>query len=83
MTPPELLGLPVRSLFQPIVDLYDGSLVAVEALSRGKPVPLESPSQLFSAAARAGTTAALGEACLRSALRGVTGVGEVTTLFVN
>ena len=83
MTPPESQGPTVRSLFQPIVDLYDGRLVAVEALSRGEPGPLESPAQLFAAAAVAGTTGTLDTACLRAALRGVARVAEATTLFVN
>ncbi|WP_269167420.1 diguanylate cyclase domain-containing protein [Modestobacter sp. VKM Ac-2977] len=73
----------VRSLFQPIVDLSDGALVAVEALSRGEPGPLASPTELFAAAAAAGTTASLDAACLRAALRGVAGAAEPTTLFVN
>ncbi|MGY2080061.1 EAL domain-containing protein [Modestobacter sp. SYSU DS0657] len=73
----------MRSLFQPIVDLHDGALVAVEALSRGEAAPLESPTRLFAAAAAAGTTAALDRACLRAALAGVADVPEPTTLFVN
>ncbi|MGY1857198.1 diguanylate cyclase domain-containing protein [Modestobacter sp. SYSU DS0290] len=73
----------MRSLFQPIVDLQDGALVAVEALSRGVTGPLESPTALFAAAATTGTTAALDGACLRAALAGVAGVTEPTTLFVN
>ena len=57
----------MRSLFQPIVDLSDGgALVAVEALSRGEQGPLESPTELFAAAAAAGTTASLDAACLRA-----------------
>ncbi|MGY1839444.1 MULTISPECIES: diguanylate cyclase domain-containing protein [unclassified Modestobacter] len=73
----------MRTLYQPIVDLDDGALVAVEALSRGVPGPLEAPTELFSAAAAAGTTAALDGVCLRAALSGVAGVPAVTTLFVN
>ena len=83
MTPPAFQGHVVRSLFQPIVDLHDGAVVAVEALSRGEPGPLESARELFAAATAAGTTASLDRACLRAALRGVAGVTEATTLFVN
>ncbi|MGY2066550.1 diguanylate cyclase domain-containing protein [Blastococcus sp. SYSU DS0619] len=83
MIGPEHHGHVVRSRYQPIVDLHDGSLVAVEALSRGEPGPLESPTALFAAAVVAGTTTALDTACLRAALRGVAGVAEATTLFVN
>ncbi|WP_222195838.1 diguanylate cyclase domain-containing protein [Modestobacter italicus] len=83
MTASELPVPVVRSLFQPIVDLSDGTLVAVEALSRGEPGPLESPTELFAAAAVAGTTASLDAACLRAALRGIAGAGGPSTLFVN
>ncbi|MCZ2826863.1 MULTISPECIES: diguanylate cyclase domain-containing protein [unclassified Modestobacter] len=76
-------GHAVRSLFQPIVDLSDGALVAVEALSRGGAGSPESPTELFAAAAAAGTTAALDTACLRAALCGVATGAEPTTLFVN
>ncbi|GAA4753448.1 hypothetical protein GCM10023328_40890 [Modestobacter marinus] len=83
MTPRVRRGHTVRSLFQPIVDLSDGALVAVEALSRGEPGPLESPGELFAAAALDGTTAALDAACLRAALSGVAGAEQPATLFVN
>ncbi|MCZ2805223.1 diguanylate cyclase [Modestobacter sp. VKM Ac-2983] len=76
-------GHAVRSLFQPIVDLSDGTLVAVEALSRGGAGSPESPTELFAAAAAAGATAALDTACLRAALCGVATVAGPTTLFVN
>jgi diguanylate cyclase (GGDEF)-like protein/PAS domain S-box-containing protein len=83
MTPADGPERPVRSLYQPIVDLGDGALVAVEALTRGGPGPLESPAQLFSEAASTGSTASLDSACLRAALHGVAGVPEATTLFLN
>lgn len=73
----------MQSLFQPIVDLSDGALVAVEALSRGGAGAPESPTELFAAAAAAGTTAALDTACLRAALCGMATAAEPTTLFVN
>ncbi|MCZ2839546.1 diguanylate cyclase domain-containing protein [Modestobacter sp. VKM Ac-2985] len=83
MTPRACDGPAVRSLFQPIVDLSDGALVAVEALSRGGAGSPESPTELFAAAAAAGTTTALDTTCLHAALRGVATVAQPTTLFVN
>jgi hypothetical protein len=38
----------VRSMFQPIVDLATGSVVAYEALARGPVGPMESPLALSS-----------------------------------
>jgi len=40
----------VHSVFQPIVDLVSGVVVAFEALARGPVGPLESPMALFGAA---------------------------------
>ncbi|MDP5185347.1 diguanylate cyclase [Blastococcus sp. BMG 814] len=70
-------------MYQPIVDLHDGTLVGVEALSRGAPGPLESAAALFAAGRAAGTPADLDEACLRSALRGAAQSSAAVTLFVN
>ncbi|WP_171058148.1 diguanylate cyclase domain-containing protein [Modestobacter altitudinis] len=73
----------IRTLYQPIVDLRDGTLVAVEALSRGEPGPRESAQSLFASARATGALVELDEACLRAAL---VGAGESTgavTLFVN
>jgi EAL domain-containing protein (putative c-di-GMP-specific phosphodiesterase class I) len=73
----------VRSVYQPIVDLRDGGIVAAEALARGEPGPFESPAHLFARAAVAGTVESLDEACLRAALRGVRHVEQPMTLFAN
>jgi EAL domain-containing protein (putative c-di-GMP-specific phosphodiesterase class I) len=40
----------IRSVFQPIVDLDTGAVVAYEALARGPESPLERPDALFAAA---------------------------------
>lgn len=74
----------LRSVYQPIVDLDTGEVVAYEALARG-PVgsPLERPDHLFAAARDAGRLAELDWACRAAALRGALDAGLRTSLFVN
>ena len=59
----------VETVFQPIVDLTTGDVVAHEALTRGPEGPLQSPAALFDAARGAGLLAELDRACLAAALR--------------
>ncbi|MGY1745951.1 diguanylate cyclase domain-containing protein [Blastococcus sp. SYSU D00695] len=75
----------VRSVFQPIVEMDTGRLVAYEALARGPQGPLERPDQLFGAARAAARLAELDEACRAAALRGALeqGLTAPLTLFVN
>ncbi len=75
----------VRSVFQPIVELDTGQVVAYEALARGPQGPLERPDQLFAAARAAGRLAELDAACRTAALTGAYEVGlqAPLTLFVN
>ncbi|MGY1706471.1 EAL domain-containing protein [Geodermatophilus sp. SYSU D00697] len=75
----------VRSVFQPIVDLDSGSVVAYEALARGPEGPLERPDALFAAARAAGRLAELDAACRAAALHGALAQGLTAplTLFVN
>jgi EAL domain-containing protein (putative c-di-GMP-specific phosphodiesterase class I) len=76
----------VRALYQPIVDLDDGTPVAYEALARGpQGSPLESPLDLFAAARDHGLVAELDRACRRAAIAGAHAAGLRTpqTLFVN
>jgi hypothetical protein len=75
----------VRSLFQPIVELDTGRVVAYEALARGPQGPLERPDHLFAAARAAGRLTELDAACRSAALTGALAAGLVTplTLFVN
>ena len=66
-----IAGGQVRSLYQPIVDLYSGAIVGYEALARGPGgSSLEHPDRLFTAARNAGLTADLEWACQSSALNG-------------
>src|SRR4051794_14841086 len=82
----EKLGLAdVRTVYQPVIDLRDGSVVGYEALVRGGPdAALSSPAQLF-AHARAEALVAEFDAALReAALRGfqLNGAGPFA-LFLN
>ncbi|MGY1804142.1 diguanylate cyclase domain-containing protein [Blastococcus sp. SYSU D00922] len=75
----------VRSVFQPIVELDTGRVVAYEALARGPEGPLERPDLLFAAARSAGRLAELDEICRAAAFRGAVDQGLLAplTVFVN
>ena len=75
----------VRTVFQPIVDLVTGEVVAHEALSRGPAGHLENPGALFDAARESGLLAELDGACRVSAFRSAAARGLVAPLsvFVN
>jgi EAL domain-containing protein (putative c-di-GMP-specific phosphodiesterase class I) len=75
----------VRSVFQPIVELDTGSVVAHEALARGPEGPLQRPDDLFAAARTAGRLAELDSACRVAAFEGATrhGLAAPLALFVN
>ncbi|MET0763844.1 MAG: diguanylate cyclase [Blastococcus sp.] len=75
----------IRSVFQPIVDLDTGRVVAYEALARGPEGPLERPDLLFAAARTAGRLAELDEICRAAAFRGAVDRGLLAplTVFVN
>ncbi len=75
----------VRSVFQPIVDLDSGAVVAYEALARGPLGPLQRPDRLFAAARAEGLLAELDQACRAAAFRGALASGLLAplTLFVN
>jgi diguanylate cyclase (GGDEF)-like protein/PAS domain S-box-containing protein len=77
---------PIRSVYQPIVDLGDGGTVGYECLVRGAVgAELATPPQLFGWAARNGRLAELDWACRISALRGALdgGLPAGTGLFIN
>ncbi|HEU0101065.1 MAG TPA: EAL domain-containing protein, partial [Mycobacteriales bacterium] len=75
----------VSSLYQPIVELDTGHVVAYEALARGPQGPLHEPMALFAAARDAGRLAELDLACRAAAVTGATRHGLLAPLmlFVN
>ncbi|WP_432570195.1 diguanylate cyclase domain-containing protein [Kineococcus sp. SYSU DK005] len=75
----------VHSVFQPIIDLDSGAVVAYEALARGPQGPLATPDALFAAARSAGLLAELDRECRAAAFRGAIAQGLLAplTLFVN
>lgn len=76
----------VRTLFQPIVDLGAGEVVAYEALTRGPAgTPLERPDVLFTAARQAGLVAELDWTCRASAADAAVahGLQPPMAVFVN
>ena len=75
----------LHSVFQPIVDLDSGAVVAYEALVRGPAGPLQGPDELFAAARAAGLLAELDAACRLSAFRAAAdhGIFDPVALFVN
>ncbi|MGY1843328.1 EAL domain-containing protein [Modestobacter sp. SYSU DS0875] len=75
----------VTSVFQPIVELDTGRVVAYEALARGPVGPLHAPDALFAAARAEGRLVELDHACRTSALRGAVRAGLLAplTVFVN
>ena len=75
MTSPVPSRRTIRTVYQPIVDLRDGTLVAVEALSRGEPGPQESPQALFASARASGTLIELDEGADRIEFGGTICIG--------
>ncbi|WP_138731742.1 diguanylate cyclase domain-containing protein [Modestobacter excelsi] len=75
----------VHSVYQPIVELDTGRIVAYEALARGPHGPLHTPDALFAAARAAGRLSDLDALCRAAALRGAVAaeLGPPLTVFVN
>ncbi len=70
--------------FQPIVSLSTGQLHAHEALVRGpQGMPLQSPDALFAAARREGLVQDFEVACLATALKRWSSLGQRGRLFLN
>jgi diguanylate cyclase (GGDEF)-like protein/PAS domain S-box-containing protein len=75
----------VHSVYQPIVELSTGRVVAYEALARGPLGPLQTPDALFAAARTADRLAELDALCRSAALTGAVAaqLGAPLTVFVN
>ena len=75
----------ITTLFQPVVNLADRSVVGYEALSRGPAGPLRSPDALFAAARSAGRNPELDVLCRHLAFLAAEAAGltEPHRLFVN
>jgi EAL domain-containing protein (putative c-di-GMP-specific phosphodiesterase class I) len=76
----------VSAVYQPIVDLDTGDIVAYEALARGpRGTSLEAPDRLFAAAEQQGLTAALDWVCRAAAVEGALAaeLGPLVRLFIN
>jgi EAL domain-containing protein (putative c-di-GMP-specific phosphodiesterase class I) len=76
----------IEPVFQPIVDLRDGSVVGYEALARGRNgTGPSSPTELFAAARELGRVGELDRACREAALASAkaAGLGAPFCLFIN
>jgi EAL domain-containing protein (putative c-di-GMP-specific phosphodiesterase class I) len=81
-----IAGRAVRAVFQPLIDLDSGDVLAYEALARGpEGSPLESPGALFETAYRSGRVAGLDWACRAAAFQAAitAGFDPALRLFVN
>ena len=80
--------LDLQPVYQPVVDLRDGTVVGYEALARGRADSgLESPAQLFAAARAERVVGEFDRACREAALRGFSAAGgedpSSFALFIN
>jgi EAL domain-containing protein (putative c-di-GMP-specific phosphodiesterase class I) len=75
----------IESVFQPIFDLRDTSVVGYEALARGRGDAPRSPEALFDVARAEGRVAELDRACREAALEGAIsgGLAAPFSLFIN
>jgi diguanylate cyclase (GGDEF)-like protein/PAS domain S-box-containing protein len=76
----------VEAVYQPIVEIATGRVLAYEALARGpEGSALHRPDRLFATAAAAGRTVELDWACRIAAVRGAleAGLGQEASLLIN
>jgi len=73
----------IRPIFQPIVELGDGSVVGYEALARFHLDPVEPPDRWFNAARDVGLTEDLEFAAIRAALERFDDIGRRAYLSLN
>lgn len=80
-----LAGLRVWPVFQPVVDIYQESVIGFEVLTRGQE-PFNNPLQIFSRAQELGLRWEVEELCRQAAFRSIAGLeGERknSTFFLN
>ena len=71
-------------VYQPIVDLRDGSVLGFEGLIRpGSSSPFANPGQLFAAAAAAGRIVELDLACFEVVAQGSSDIGQDQVVTIN
>jgi len=73
----------IQPLYQPIVDLSNGNIVAYEALARSRLVGLRTPQAIFSAASRLGVEADVSRVMRIRAIQCSSAGGHLPHLFVN
>jgi len=74
----------LKPVYQPIVDLRDGSVLGFEGLIRpGASSPFSNPGQLFSAAAAAGRTVELDLACFEIVAAGAAQIDPEQVVSIN
>lgn len=80
-----IAGDGLEAVFQPIVSLTHGSIVAFEALARWSHLNEVRRDDIFSYASRTGQAAELERRCIEAALGGATDAGlpDASALFVN
>ena len=74
----------LKPVYQPIVDLRDGSVLGFEGLIRpGASAPFSNPGQLFAAAAAAGRTVELDLACFEVVAAGAVQIDPEQVVTIN
>ena len=73
----------VQSVYQPIVDLHQGTHIGYEILSRSQFVGLETPAKMFRVAAQRTSEAELSRVCRLEGLRGAAELDLKYQLYLN
>jgi diguanylate cyclase (GGDEF)-like protein len=74
----------LRAVYQPVVDLQTGAVIAFEGLIRPSPESgFRDPGELFAAAEAAGRTVELDHACLATVVAQATGLAPEQMLSIN
>jgi EAL domain-containing protein (putative c-di-GMP-specific phosphodiesterase class I) len=73
----------IQPVYQPIIDLISGEVIAFEALARSRLVGLKTPQAIFSAASRLGLEADISRLMRIKAIQCSSAPGHLPHLFVN